>query len=146
MTEYGHFQRYLLNRRPMPPWRAWLLIAFGILLPLLFGTVGCWFIIASRAPLWAMAIGVIVGLVGGIVSSTSNLVAPNSRKMRFWLGGINAAMLIVTQRLTAEWAIPQHPVSTAFTGGYVFSWAVGVFVGILSFNAVAGRLPKRFAS
>jgi hypothetical protein len=137
MTEKEQFQRYRL----MPPWRRWLIIAFGILLPVFFITVGCLFIIASRAPLWAMAIGVILGLGWGIVWSTSNLFAPNSRTMRSWLGSISAATLMITLWLTAEWAaIPRHPVSLAFTAGYVFSYAVGLFVGILSFNAVAARL------
>jgi hypothetical protein len=141
MTENEHFQHHLLNKSPMPPWRRWLIIAFGILLPVCFGTVGCSFIIASRAPLWAMAIGVILGLGWGIVWSTSNLFAPNSRTMRSWLGGISAATLLITLWLTAEWAaIPRHPVWLAFTAGYVFSYAVGLFVGILSFNAVAARL------
>ena len=96
MTENERFQRHLLLKPPMPLWRASLIIAFGILLPVFFGTVGCSFIIASRAPLWAMAIGVILGLGWGIVWSTSNLFAPNSRKTRSWLGGISAAMLMIT--------------------------------------------------
>ena len=87
-----------------------------------------------------MAIGVIVGLGWGIVWSTSNLYAPNSRTMRSWLGGISAAMLLITLWLTAEWAAIPRPVSVAFTAGYVFSWAVGGVVGILSFNTVAARL------
>jgi hypothetical protein len=137
MTEKEQFQRYRL----MPEWRRWLIIAFGILLPVFFGTVGCAFIIASRAPLWAMAIPAILGMGLGIVRSTSNLFAPNSRTMRSWLGGIAAAMLLITLWLTAEWAaIPRHPISFAFIAGYVFSYAVGLFVGILSFNAVAARL------
>jgi hypothetical protein len=136
MTENEQFQHYRL----MPPWRRWLIIAFGISLPVFFGAVGCSFIVASRAPLWAMAIGVILGLGWGIVWGTSKLFAPNSKKMRFWLGGISAATLLISPRLTAEWAIPRHPVSLAFSAGYVFSWAVGVFVGTLFFNAVAARL------
>lgn len=125
---------------PMPLWRASVTIAFGILLPVFFITVGCAFIIASRAPLWAMAIGVILGMGWGIVWSTSNRLAPNSKTIRSSLGGISAAMLMISLWFTAEWAIPRHPVSLAFIAGYVFSYAVGVFVGTLSFNAVAARL------
>lgn len=137
MTEKEQFQRYRL----MPPWRRWLIIAFGILLPVFFITLGCLFIIASCAPLWAMGIGVILGLGWGIVWSTSNLFAPNSRTMRSWLGGIGAATLMITLWLTAELAaIPRHPISLAFNAGFIFSYAVGMFVGILSFNAVAARL------
>jgi hypothetical protein len=141
MSENEHFQHHVLIKPPMPLWRATLIIAYGLLLPVFFLTVGCWFIIASRAPLWAMGIGVILGLGWGIVWSTSNLFAPNSRTMRSWLGGISAAMLMITLWLSAEWAsIPRHQISSAFIGGYVFSYAVGLFVGILSFNAVAARL------
>jgi hypothetical protein len=135
MTEREQFQHYRL----MPQWRRWSIIAFGILLPIFFGAVGCSFIVASRAPLWTMAIGLILGLGWGIVWSTSNLYAPNPR-MRSWLGGISAAMLMITLWLTAEWAIPHHPMPFAFIAGYVFSWAVGVFVGTLLFNAIAARL------
>jgi len=141
MTENERFQRHLLLKPPMLLWRASLIIAFGILLPVFFITVGCSFITASHAPLWAMGIGVILGLGSGVVRSTANLFAPNSRTMRSWLGGISAAMLLITLWLTAEWAaIPRHPISFAFIAGYVFSYAVGLFVGILSFNAVAARL------
>ena len=141
MTENEHFQYDLLSKPPIPPWRHWLIIAFGILLPVFFGTVGCSFIIFSHAPLWAMGIGVILGLGWGIVWSTSNLFAPNSRVMRSCLGGISAATLMITLWITAEWAaIPRYPGSLAFTAGYVFSYAVGLFVGILSFNAAAARL------
>ena len=141
MTGNEHFEHHVLIKPPMPLWRASLIIAYGLLLPVFFLTVGCWFIIASRAPLWAMGIGVILGLGWGIVWSTSNLFAPNSRTKRSWLGGISAATLMITLWLTAEWAvIPRHPASLAFTAGYVFSYAVGLFVGILSFNAVAARL------
>jgi cation transport ATPase len=137
MTEKEQSQSY----RQMPPWRRWLIIAFGLLLPVFFLAVGCSFIIASRAPLWAMAIGLILGLAWGIIWSTSNLFAHNSGKMRSLLGSISAAMLFITLLLTAEWAaIPRHPVSVAFSAGYVFSYAVGLFIGILSFNAVAARL------
>jgi len=141
MTGNEHFEHHVLIKPPMPLWRASLIIAYGILLPVFFLTVGCWFIIASRAPLWAMGIGFILGLGWGIVWSTSNLFAPHSRTMRSSLGGISAATLLFTLWLTAEWtAIPRHPLSLAFTGGYVFSYAVGFFVGVLIFNAVAARL------
>jgi hypothetical protein len=141
MTETEFFQPHLLNKSPMPSWRRGLTIAFGVLLPVFFLTVGCSFIVASGAPLWAMAIGFIFGLGWGIIWSTSNLFARDSRKMRSSLGSISAAMLIMTLWLTAAWAaVPPHPLSIAFTAGYVFSYAVGLFVGILSFNAVAARL------
>jgi hypothetical protein len=141
MTQNEHLQPHLLNKPPMPPWRRSLIIAFGILLPAFFLAVGCSFISASRAPLWAMAIGIVLGLGCGIVRSTADLFAPNSRTMQSWLGGIFAAMLMITLWLTAEWAaIPRHPMSFAFVAGYVFSYAVGMFVGILSFNTVATRL------
>jgi hypothetical protein len=137
MTEKEQFQSYRL----MPPWRRWLIIAFGLLLPVFFGAVGCSFIVASHAPLWAMAIGLTLGLGWGIIWSTSSLFAPNSGKMRSFLGSISAAMLFISLLLTAEWAaIPRHPVSVAFTAGYVFSYAVGLFIGILSFNAVVARI------
>jgi hypothetical protein len=87
-----------------------------------------------------MAIGAIVGLGYALVGGTLDLFALNSKKMRAWLGGIAVAMLIITQRLTAESVLPHHPVSSAFTAGYVFSWAVGIFFGTLFFNAVAARL------
>jgi hypothetical protein len=147
MTENEHLQRHVLIKPPIPLWRASLIIAYGVLLPVFFLTVGCWFIIASRAPLWAMGIGFILGLGWGIVWSTSNLFAPNLRTKRSWLGGISAATLMITLWLTADWAtIPRHPISFAFIAGYVFSYAVGLFVGILSFNAVAARLRTSLAS
>jgi hypothetical protein len=136
MTEIERFQRHLLNKPAMPPWRRLLIIAFGILLPVFFVTVGCWFIIASPCPLWVKAIGAILGLGWAIVGSTFNLLAPNSRKMRSWLGGIFGATL----GFTLLWAIPRHPASLAFTAGYGFSFVFGVSVGLLSFNAVAARL------
>jgi hypothetical protein len=140
MTEIESLQRHLLNKPAMPLWRASLIIAYGILLPVFFITVGCLFIIASRAPLWAMGIGVILGLGSAIVRSTSDLFAPNSRKMRSWLGGIFAVMLMITLWLDAEWSIPGQPISLAFIAGYMFSYSMGLFVGFLSFNAVAARL------
>jgi hypothetical protein len=144
MTGNERFQHHLFIKPLMPTWRQWLIIAFGILLPVFFLTVGCLFIIASRAPLWAMAIGLTLGLGLGIIWSTSNLFAPNPGKMRSLLGSISAAMLMITLWLTAEWAaLPRHPISLAFIAGYVFSYSVGSFVGTLSFNAVAARLRNR---
>jgi hypothetical protein len=134
MTEKEQFQHYRL----VPPWRRWLIIAFGILLPVFFAAIGCSVIIVSHAPIWAMAIGVILGLGCALVIGTLDLFALYSKKMRAWLGGISAAMLLITLRLTAEWAT-QHPVSLAFSAGYIFSYSVGLFVGFLCFNASLAR-------